>query len=190
MISSSNNNRHPNNILNGDQPSQVLNYQLVKLTQTNKNLSIGNSIQPEDSLIQVGTWTTCVHRQHIHVEPRAPLLAKLGHNKLLHTLDKGRIPTPFHLQGQPWQFHNTNSSLHGEQPHSTISLLTTKLAHHSKNVRQQQQNLPRQFIHNVIIHLHQCSRNQGDILTINPFLQDAPAIRLGGHLDKAMYIDR
>ena len=125
-------NQHPNNILNGDQPSQVLNYQLVKLTQTNKNLSIGISIQPEDSLTQVGTWTTCVYRQHIHVEPRASLLAQLGHNKLLHTLDKGRIPTPFHLQGQPWQFHNTSSSLHEEQPHSTMSLLTTKLAHHLK----------------------------------------------------------
>ena len=107
-------NQHPNSILNGDQLSQVLNYQLVKLTQTNKNLSIGISKQPEDSPIQVGTWTTCVHRQHIHVEPRASLLAQLGHNKLLHTLDKGRIPIPFHLQGQLWQFHNTNSSLHEE----------------------------------------------------------------------------
>ena len=44
-------NQYPNNILNGNQLSQVLNYQLVKLTQTNKNLSIGISIQPEDSLI-------------------------------------------------------------------------------------------------------------------------------------------
>ena len=28
-------NQHPNNILNGDQPSQVLNYQLAELIQTN-----------------------------------------------------------------------------------------------------------------------------------------------------------
>ena len=28
-------NQHPNNILSGDQPLQVLNYQLAKLTQTN-----------------------------------------------------------------------------------------------------------------------------------------------------------
>ena len=34
-------NQHPNNILNGDQLSQVLNYQLAELIQTNKNLSIG-----------------------------------------------------------------------------------------------------------------------------------------------------
>ena len=33
-------NQHPNNILNNDQRSQVLNYQLVNLTQANKNLSI------------------------------------------------------------------------------------------------------------------------------------------------------
>ena len=71
-----------------------------------------------------------------------------------------------------------------------MSLLTTKLAHHSKNVRQQQQNLPQQFTHNVIIHLHWCSRHQGNILSINPILQDAPAIGLGGHLDEATYIDR
>ena len=31
-------NQHPNNIFNGDQPSQVLNYQLVNLIQINKNL--------------------------------------------------------------------------------------------------------------------------------------------------------
>ena len=43
-------NQQPNNILNGDQPLQVLNYQLVELIQTNKDLSIGISIQPEDSL--------------------------------------------------------------------------------------------------------------------------------------------
>ena len=64
-------NQHPNNILNGYQPSQVLNYQLAELTQINKNLSIGISKQPEDSLTQVDTGTTFVHRQHIHVEPRA-----------------------------------------------------------------------------------------------------------------------
>ena len=29
-------NQHPNNILSGDQPLQVLNYQLAKLKQTNK----------------------------------------------------------------------------------------------------------------------------------------------------------
>ena len=49
------------------------------------------------------------------------------------------MPTHFHLQGQPWQFHNT-SSLHEEQPHSTIFSLTTKLSHHSENEKQQQQN--------------------------------------------------
>ena len=29
-----------------------------------------------------------------------------------------------------------------------------------------------------------------NILSINPILQDAPAIGLGGHLDEATYIDR
>ena len=100
------------------------------------------------------------------------------------------MPTHFHLQGQPWQFHNTVSSLHGEQPHSTMSLLTTQLAHHSKNVKQQQQNLPQYTTHNVIIHLHWCFRHQGDILSINQVQLIAPAIGLGGHLDEAMYTDR
>ena len=68
--------------------------------------------------------------------------------------------------------------------------LTTQLAYHSENVKQQQQNLPQQFTHNVIIHLHWYSRYQGDILSINPSLQDAPSIGLGGHLDEVMYIDR
>ena len=45
-------NQQPNNILSGDQTLQVLNYQLAKLTQTNYNLSIGISKQPEDSLTQ------------------------------------------------------------------------------------------------------------------------------------------
>ena len=57
-------------------------------------------------------------------------------------------------------------------------------------VRQQQQNLPQQFTHNVIMHLHWCSRYQSDILSINPIQQDAPAIGLSGHLDEVMYIDR
>ena len=48
-------NHHLNNILSGDQPLQVLNYQLEKLKQTNKNLSIGISVQPKDSLTQVDT---------------------------------------------------------------------------------------------------------------------------------------
>ena len=34
-------------------------------------LHIQRHSQPEDSLIQVDTWTTFVHRQHIHVEPKA-----------------------------------------------------------------------------------------------------------------------
>ena len=71
-----------------------------------------------------------------------------------------------------------------------MSLLTTELAHHLRNVRQQQQNLPQQFTYNVIIHLHWCFRHQGNILSIKPTLQDATAIRLGGHLDEAMYRDR
>ena len=108
-------NQYPNNISNGNQPSQVLNYQLVELIQTNYNLSIGISKQPEDSLIQVDIWTTYDHRQDIHVEPRASYLDQLGHNKLLHTLDKGMMPTPFQLQGQPWQFYNTVGNSHGEQ---------------------------------------------------------------------------
>ena len=73
MISSSNNTRI--SILTTSwmviSHSQVLNYQLIELTQTNKNLSIGISRQSEDSLTQVDTWTTCDHRQDIHVEPRA-----------------------------------------------------------------------------------------------------------------------
>ena len=48
-------NHHPSNILSGDQPLQVLNYQLEELKQTNKNLSIGISVQPKDSLTQVDT---------------------------------------------------------------------------------------------------------------------------------------
>ena len=83
------------------------------------------------------TYTTCDHKQDIHVEPTAYQLAQQGHNKLLHTLDKGMMPTHFHLQGLPGQFHNTISSLHEEQPYSAMFSLTTKLAHHSKNVKQQ-----------------------------------------------------
>ena len=48
------------------------------------------------------------------------------------------MSTYFHLQGQPWQFHNTVGSSLGEQPHSTMSSLTTQLAHNSENVRQEQ----------------------------------------------------
>ena len=70
-----------------------------------------------------------------------------------------------------------------------MSLLTTQLVHHSKNVKQQQ-NLPQYIAHNVIIHLHWCFRYQGNILSINLTLIIAPAIRLSGHLDEAMYTDR
>ena len=48
-------NHHPNNILSGDQPLQMLNYQLEELKQTNKNLSIGISVQPKGFLTQVDT---------------------------------------------------------------------------------------------------------------------------------------
>ena len=48
-------NHYPNNILSGDQPLQVLNYQLVEWKQINKNLSIGISAQPKGSLTQVDT---------------------------------------------------------------------------------------------------------------------------------------
>ena len=48
-------NQYPNNILSGEQPLQVLNYQLVKLKQTNYNLSIRISIQTKDFLTQVDT---------------------------------------------------------------------------------------------------------------------------------------
>ena len=71
-----------------------------------------------------------------------------------------------------------------------MSVLTTELAHHSENMRQQQQNLPQQFTYNVRIYLHWCFRHQGNMLSINPTLQNFPAIGLGGHLDEAMYIDR
>ena len=87
------------------------------------------------------------------------------------------MPTHFHMQSQPWQFHNTVSSSHEEQQHSTMPSLTTQLAYHSKNVRQKQ-NLPQYTNHNVIIHLHWCFRHQGNILSINPTLLDAPAIGL------------
>ena len=59
----------------------------------------------------------------------------------IHTLDKGMMPIHFHLQGQPWKFHNTSSSLNVKQPLSTMFLLTTKLFHNSENEKQQQQNL-------------------------------------------------
>ena len=100
------------------------------------------------------------------------------------------MPTNFHLQGQPWQFYNTVSSPHGEQPHVTISLLTTQLAYHSKNVKQQQQNLPQQSTHIVIIYLHWCFGHQGDILSVNLTLLNDPSIGLGGHLDMALNTDR
>ena len=69
-----------------------------------------------------------------------------------------------------------------------MSLLTIKLAHLSENMRQQQQNLPQQFTHNMIIHMHWCYRHQGEILPINTIQQDALAIRLSRHLDEV--IDR
>ena len=37
-------NHHPNNIFSGDQPLQVLNYQLEELKQIYKNLLIGISV--------------------------------------------------------------------------------------------------------------------------------------------------
>ena len=101
-------------------------------------------------------------------------------SKLLHTLDKEMMLTHFHLQGQPWKFHNTISSLYWEQLHSTMSSLTTKLAHHLKNVRQQQKTLPQYITHNVIIHLHWCSRCQGNILSISPTLLIALPLDLAG----------
>ena len=71
-----------------------------------------------------------------------------------------------------------------------MSLLTTKLAYYSKNVKQQQQNLPQYTNHNVIIHLHWCFKQQGDILSVNLILLSAPAIGLSGNLDVATYTDR
>ena len=71
-----------------------------------------------------------------------------------------------------------------------MSLLTTQLAYHSNNVKQQPQNLPQQSTHIVIIHLHWCFRHQRDILSLNLNLLSAPAIGLGEHLDVAMYTDR
>ena len=62
-----------------------------------------------------------------------------------------------------------------------MSLLTTKLAHHSRSVKQQQQNLPQYTTHIEIIHLHWCFRHQGDILSVNQVQQDTPAIGLGRH---------
>ena len=46
---------YPNNILSGDQPPQVLNYQLAMLIQTKWNLSVSIPMQPKDSLAQVDT---------------------------------------------------------------------------------------------------------------------------------------
>ena len=71
-----------------------------------------------------------------------------------------------------------------------MSLLTTQLAYHLKNVKQQQQNLPQHTTHNEIIYLHWCSRHQGDILPTNQVQLSAPATGLGGHSDVAMYTDR
>ena len=67
--------------------------------------------------------------------------------------------------------------------------LTTKLAYHLKNEKQQQQNLPKYIKHNEIIHLHWCFRCQGDIISTNQVLLNAPAIGLGGHKDEAEYTD-
>ena len=100
------------------------------------------------------------------------------------------MPTHFHLQGQPWQLHNNIGNLHVERPHSTKFLPTVQLSYHSKNVKQQQQNLPQQTNHISIIHLHWCFRHQGNILSTNLTLLSAPATRLGGHSDVAMYTDR
>ena len=99
------------------------------------------------------------------------------------------MPNHFQLQGQPWKFHNTVGSSHDKQLHSTMFALTIQLAHHLKNVRQQQ-NLPQYTNHNVIIHLHWCFRCQGDILCTNLTLLDASAIGIGGHLDEAEYTDK
>ena len=71
-----------------------------------------------------------------------------------------------------------------------MSFLTTQLAHHSKNMKQQHQNLPQYTNHNMIIHLHWCFRHQGYILSISLTLLSAPAIGLGRHLDEAVYTDR
>ena len=89
------------------------------------------------------------------------------------------MPTHFHLQGQSWQFHNTVGSPHGEQPHSTMSLLTTQHTHHSRNVKKQQQTLPQYANHNEIIYLHWCFRHHGDTLSVNQIQLGAPAIGLG-----------
>ena len=71
-----------------------------------------------------------------------------------------------------------------------MSLLTTQLVYHSKNVKQQQQNLPQQSTHIVIIHLHWCCRHQGDILSVNLTLLSALAIALSENLDVATHKDR
>ena len=71
-----------------------------------------------------------------------------------------------------------------------MSLITTQLAYHLKNEKQQQQNLSQHTNHNEIIHLHCCSRHQGDILPTNQVQLSAPATGLGGNSDVAMYTDR
>ena len=48
-------NQNPNNILSGDQPLQVLSYQLEELKQTNLNLLVDISIYSKDFLAQVDT---------------------------------------------------------------------------------------------------------------------------------------
>ena len=100
------------------------------------------------------------------------------------------MQTHFYLQGQPWWLHNNVGNQHVEQLHLTTSLPTTQLAVHSKNVKQQQQNLAQQSTHIVIIHLHWCFKHQGNILSVNLTLLSAPAVSLSGHLDVATYTDR
>ena len=56
----------------------MLNYQLVTFEQTKWNLSIGIPAQPKDSPYKVGTWTTCAHILHIHVEPAAFIACSTG----------------------------------------------------------------------------------------------------------------
>ena len=99
-------------------------------------------------------------------------------------------PIPFYLQGQPLQLHNNVGNLHVERQHSTKFLPTAQLSNHSKNFKQQQQNLPQHTNHIVIIHLHWCLRHQGDILSIHLALLSALAIGFGGHLSVATYTDR
>ena len=172
--------QHPNNILSGDQPLQVLNHQLEK-GEINKIESPNwHPNTAKGFLVQVGTYT-------IFATNNTSMLSLQLLNLLnwvttyWPTLRTREIPTHFHLQDQYWQLHyNINNSC-GDQPHSTTSLPTIQPLPSPKNDKQLQYCLTQYITHILIVYLHWYFRPQGDILSTNLIQLIIPAIGIGGH---------